>query len=56
MAEEMKADRKPGVVVSWEEKVKDLPPITANEPLVKQIWENNDGLAYTYIWQLLLSF
>lgn len=48
--------RKPGVCTPWEEKVKELPPILANEELVKRIWENNDSLAYMYIYQLLLSF
>ena len=48
--------RKPGVCTPWQEKVKELPPIVANEELVKKIWENNDSLAYMYVWQMLLSF
>lgn len=56
MSEESNTNRPPGVVIPWDEKVKDLPPIQANEQLVKQVWESNDALAYTYIWQLLLSF
>jgi hypothetical protein len=51
-----KLARKPGVCVPWEEKVKELPPIVANEQLVRKVWEDNDALAYTYIWQILLSF
>ena len=51
-----KQSRKPGVCIPWDEKVKELPPIVANEALVKTIWENNDALAYTYVWQILLSF
>ncbi|MCY2952856.1 MAG: hypothetical protein NTU53_12910 [Planctomycetota bacterium] len=49
-------NRPPGVCVPWEEKKKELPPIVGDEQLVKRIWEENDGLAYVYIWQLLLSF
>jgi hypothetical protein len=49
-------NRKPGVCIPWQEKVKDLPPVVANEELVKKIWENNDSLAYMYVWQMLLSF
>lgn len=46
----------PGVCVPWEEKVKELPKLVGNEEMVKKTWEDMDGLAYTYIWQLLLSF
>jgi hypothetical protein len=57
MAEQKtKVERAPGTVVTWQEKVKELPQITANEQLVKQSWEGVDGLAYMYIWQMLLSF
>jgi hypothetical protein len=48
--------RKPGVLIPWDEKLKELPPIVSNEELVKRIWEENDSLAHMYIWQLLLSF
>jgi hypothetical protein len=48
--------RKPGVLIPWEEKKKELPPIVSNEELVQRIWEDNDALAHMYIWQLLLSF
>ena len=57
MAEQKpKVERPPGTVVTWQEKVKEMPQITANEQLVKQVWEDVDGLAYMYIWQMLLSF
>ena len=49
-------DRKPGVAVPWQEKIQELPQITANEPLVKKNWEDTDFLAYMYIWQMLVSF
>lgn len=49
-------NRPPGIVIPWESKKKELPPITGDEQLVKKTWEEFDGWAYTYIWQLLLSF
>ena len=47
---------KPGVCLPWEEKVKELPPITGDQDLVRRVWENVDALGNTYIWQMLLSF
>lgn len=47
---------KPGVCIPWEEKRKELPNITGDEELFKRIWEDNEALAYMYIWQVLLSF
>ncbi len=46
----------PGVCLPWEEKVKELPPITGDGDLVRRVWENVDALGNVYIWQLLLSF
>jgi hypothetical protein len=46
----------PGVCIPWDEKVKEWPPIQGDAQLVRQVWEEIDGLAYTYIWQCLLSF
>lgn len=51
-----KIDRPPGVAVPWAEKVKEFPPIESKPELVKRIWEEQDGLAYVFIWQMLLSF
>jgi len=48
--------RPPGSCIPWEEKKKELPPITGDEALVKRQWEEIDALGYTYIWQVLLSF
>lgn len=56
MMEEQKKAPEPGCCIPWEEKLKELPPIPGNEELYKQIWQNNDALAYMYIWQVLLSF
>ncbi len=54
MDEEIK--RAPGVAVPWEEKLAELPEIVGDEELVKNVWENIDSMAYTYIWHCLLSF
>lgn len=47
---------RPGETIPWEQKVKELPPITGNEEVVKKVWKDVDALAYMYIWQILLSF
>ncbi len=46
----------PGAVVPWSEKKQDVPPISGDETTVRQVWQNIDGLANMYIWQVLLSF
>ncbi len=57
MAEEkIEEKRPPGSCIPWEEKKKELAPITGDEALVKRQWEEIDALGYTYIWQVLLSF
>ena len=47
---------KPGVCISWEEKLKELPEIKGDEKLLQKIWEDNEELAYMYIWHCLVSF
>jgi hypothetical protein len=47
---------KPGICRPWEEKAKELPPITGDQDLVRRVWENVEALGNSYIWQLLLSF
>lgn len=56
MAEDKKLQRKPGVCIPWEEKLKELPEIPGNEELIRKVWEDIDTLGYVYIWQCLLSF
>ncbi len=56
MADQKKTKRPPGACIPWEEKVKELPPITGDKELVKRVWQDVDALGYTYIWQILLSF
>ena len=45
-----------GVCVPWEEKLRELPPISGDPALFRRIWDDLEGQAYTYIWHLLLSF
>jgi hypothetical protein len=46
----------PGVCFPWEDKLKELPEITGDPALMRKVWSDIDGMANTYIWQLLLSF
>ncbi len=46
----------PGLCVPWEVKARDLPEISGDRDLIRKIWNDIEGLANTYIWQLLLSF
>ena len=47
---------RPGVCLPWEEKARELPPITGDPDLVRRVWEQVDGLGNMFIWQMLLSF
>ena len=47
---------KPGECVPWEDKRKELTQIQGNEALLRQVWQDVDALAYTYIWHVLVSF
>ncbi|MGQ9473675.1 MAG: hypothetical protein ACUVQZ_03920 [Candidatus Caldatribacteriaceae bacterium] len=53
---EEKGLRKPGVCFPWEEKRKELPLLSGNQELVKQVWEEVDLLGYIFIWHCLVSF
>jgi uroporphyrinogen-III decarboxylase len=48
--------KRPGACVPWEEKRKEIASIPGDEAVVRDVWNQIDGLANTYIWQLLLSF
>ncbi|MCL4401762.1 MAG: hypothetical protein M1436_03730 [Acidobacteria bacterium] len=50
------AHPRPGVCLPWEEKAGTLPPISGDAALVRRVWDDIEGLAYLYIWQVLLSF
>ena len=56
MAEQEKPKIDPGVCIPWKEKRKEFPELTGDEQIVQRVWEDADSLAYTYIWQILLSF
>jgi hypothetical protein len=46
----------PGVCLPWEEKLRELPPICGDPDILRRVWNDIDGLAYFYIWHVLLSF
>jgi hypothetical protein len=46
----------PGTCLPWDEKLRELPPITGDPDLIRRVWEQTDALGYTFIWQCLLSF
>ncbi len=48
--------RAPGVCVPWEEKRAEFPKIMGDEAIVQRTWEENDQLAYMFVWHCLLSF
>lgn len=45
-----------GVCIPWEEKLKEIPTITGDTDLARQVWESVDSLGNMFIWQLLESF
>ncbi|MHC4396060.1 MAG: hypothetical protein ACYS1A_10440 [Planctomycetota bacterium] len=56
MSEVKKLKLKPGVCIAWEQKLKELAEISGDEELIRKVWEDNEALAYMYIWHCLLSF
>jgi len=46
----------PGVCLPWEEKLRELPPISGDPEIARRIWQSIDGLGNMYVWQCLLSF
>jgi hypothetical protein len=46
----------PGICLPWEEKVRELPEVSGDPELLREVWNEVEGLGNTYIWQLLLSF
>lgn len=47
---------RPGVCLPFEEKLRELGPICGDGKLVERVWNENEALAYLYIWHVLLSF
>ena len=56
MSQQKKPKSRPGICIPWEEKLKELPELTGDKELFRRVWEDNEALAYTYIWHCLLSF
>ena len=56
MTDQPQVNRPPGVCIPWEEKAKELPPVQGDPEIVKRVWGQVDGLAYMYIWHILVSF
>jgi uroporphyrinogen-III decarboxylase len=46
----------PGACLPWDRKLEELPPVTGDTVMMRRVWEQTDGLANMFIWQLLLSF
>jgi hypothetical protein len=47
---------KAGICIPWEEEESALPPINGDRELVRNVWEDIEGLGNMFIWQCLLSF
>jgi hypothetical protein len=47
---------RPGICRRFEEKLNELPPLSGDPEIVRGVWEDLEGLAYLYIWHLVLSF
>ncbi|HEY3414902.1 MAG TPA: uroporphyrinogen decarboxylase family protein [Armatimonadota bacterium] len=45
-----------GACYPWEQRERETRPIAGDKDLVRQIWDEIDGMANSYIWQILLSF
>lgn len=52
----LEADPAPGICVPWEVKRKELDAVLGDEAIVKKVWDDIEGFAYTYIWHCLVSF
>jgi hypothetical protein len=46
----------PGSVEPWDRVKANWPEVNGNEPLVRRIWAQTDGLAYMYAWHVVESF
>ena len=46
----------PGVCCPWAEKIRELPPIQGDRGAGAKVWDDIEGLAYLYIWHMVLSF
>ena len=50
------AKPRPGICFPFEEKLREMPPVLGDAALLRDVWDDIEGLAYLYIWHVLLSF
>ncbi len=55
MAKKAKKVIKPGVCIPWEEKIKEYPTILGDPKILQKSWEEIDGLAYLYLWFVIMQ-
>ena len=46
----------PGVCIPWEERLKEVAENVEDDRVLRRVWQDVDSLAYTFIWQCLVSF
>jgi len=46
----------PGICFPFEQKLKELPPILGDVATIREVWDSIEGLAYQYIWHVVLSY
>ncbi|NIS69901.1 MAG: hypothetical protein GTO12_13410 [Proteobacteria bacterium] len=51
--ERLKYKPKPGVLVPFEEKLKDYEKITGDEDVIRKAWENIEEKATRFVWMVL---
>jgi uroporphyrinogen-III decarboxylase len=47
---------RPGICFPFEEKLREMPAVSGDAGLLRDVWDDIEGLAYLYIWHVLLSF
>ncbi len=47
---------RPGICCPFEEKLARMPAISGDPEIVRNVWDQLEGLAYLYIWHMVLSF
>jgi len=47
---------RPGVCFPFDQKLAELPPVCGDVDVFRRVWNDIEGLAYLYIWHVLLSF
>ena len=47
---------RPGVCRAWADKARELPAMKGDAAIPERIWDSVEGLAYLYIWHMVLSF